>query len=294
MMKKKLFSVILAAVMVLTLAACSAGPGTQTRYFMTEMVTTQMGNVTRTVYDYDEAWEAAAITIYQNDELLQQIAYELDDHGTIKSMTATMADGSVSVEAYVNTYDEDGNLIRQEHSRDGELTSTNVYTYESGVRTGMQQTMNMEGIGEVVNEYTYNPDGTTAVARSIMPDGSVSWTEYTYDAKGNEVRSVSYSDEGTIRSETITRYDADGNEVSGTQTNYDPNGNLLESYSSVTETEGNVHTTRSLNVDGAQTGTRSVVEYDEAGNMIRNEIYSGEELIVSQICTYQAVEVPAE
>lgn len=288
-MKKKLSALALAAVLVLSFSACSPAPEPQ--YILTEFETTMYtGDVHKTIFHFDENWVQTGATVYVNGEVTQELVYELDEQGSLESITCTM-DGETILEDYVNTYDDDGNLIRQETWQDGVLTATMDYTYDAnGSRTSsVQNSLTYPG-GGITYETVYNPDGTTASMKVTTADAGTSLTEYLYDENGNEIRSVTTNESGVVLSETNSSYNDDGKITVSVDTYYNDDGTPRETSSAEYTWEGNIRTTH---VSG-DPDSYSVIEYDEAGNMIRSEIYSGGKLMTSQSCTYVQVEVPAK
>lgn len=293
-MKKKLFTAILAAAALLTLDACSSEPKSETRYILTEFQTVLFsGSVQKTVFHFDENWVQTGATVYMDGEVEQEMAFELDEQGTIKTITYTMG-GETYVEEHVNTYDEDGLLIHQEVYQDGELTSTLDQTYdaEGNLAASVQSTAADYAGGSIITETTYNPDGTRASVKTTIPDMGTSLIEYLYDENGNEIRSVTTNENGIVTAETNTSYNNQGRMTVSVDTYYNDDGTPRETSAAEYIWEGNVRTTHVLGENGAE-DSWSVVEFDDAGNMIRSEIYNGDTLMTSQSCTYVEVEIPA-
>lgn len=284
-MKKKLSALVLAVVLALALAACVQEPEPQ--YILTEFETTMhySNTVQKTVFHFDENWVQTGATVYLDGEVTQEIIFELDDQGALKAITCTTTEGTIA-EEYVNTYDDDGNLIRQEIYQDGELTTTVENTYAAG---GIRIAQTVTGVKSIY-EYTYNPDGTTASVKVTIADAGASLTEYTYDENGNEIRSVTTNEAGVVISETNSSYNDQGQITVSVDTYYNDDGTPRETSASEYTWEGNIRTTH---ISG-DPENYSVIEYDEAGNMIRSEIYSGGELMTSQTMVYVKVELPAE
>lgn len=288
-MKKKFLALVLAAVLVLALTACASEP--EQRYILTEFETTVHFNdtVQKTVFHYDENWTQTGATVYVNGEVSQEMTYELDENGSLKSITYTTGEQTI-VEEYANTYDDDGNLIRQETWQDGELTATMDRTYDADDKLASSVQTNLTYPGGITYETVYNPDGTTASMRVTSADTGTSLTEYTYDEDGNEIRSVTTNEAGVIVSETNSSYNSDGKITVSVDTYYSDEGEPQETSAVEYTWDGNIRTTH---IPG-DPDNYSVIEYDEAGNMIRSEIWSGSELMTTQICTYVPVEIPAE
>lgn len=283
---KKILSLLLAAVMLLSLAACSQQ--TETRYILTGFATTMVdGTVQKTVHHYTDDWTMTGSTVYRNDEVEMEIAYELNDRGDVATITYTMGD-LVQVEEYVSVYDDNGNITRTDIYTDGEKTasSTTQRTYdENGVLTSTTQTTATN-----IMEYTYNPDGTTAkMVWTILDLGVTQTTEYTYDDQGNEIRTATFNEAGVLVNETNSSYDEEGHILVSVDTRYNDDGTPAETSAAEYTWDGLVKTTHSINSD-----SWAVTEYDESGNMIRHEIYSGDRLMTRQVMNYIKIQVPAE
>lgn len=289
-MKKRILSLLLSLTAAISFAACS-GRSTETKYILTEFETTLSdGTVRKTVNHFDENWIQTGSTVYSDGEVEMEITYELNDRGDLKSVTYTMED-TVVVEEYVSTYDEEGRIIRTDTYTDGEKTASSTIerSYgEDGVLLSTVQTT----LTSVYENY-YNPDGTLAKTVTTMMDPGVTHTtEFTYDEQGNEIRSVTTGQNGVISSETNSSYDAQGHITISVDTHYNADGSPRETTAAEYLWDGLIKTTRILTAEGTS-DHYAVTEYDEAGNMIRHEIYSGGQLMSRQVMTYVPVEIPA-
>lgn len=293
-MKKKLCALLLALIMASALIACESEP--EYEYRILDMTTTLFnGSVNKTEYHYDENWRLTGMTVSTDGQIQQEIAVVPDENGNPKTFTYTMADGTVVTEEYENTYDARGNLIHRDTFQNGTLTSTLDQTFDAeGTRLTQTSTNLAYPGGGIITEYVYNSDGTTASMTMTTGDVGISRIEYTYDDNGNQVRSVTTNELGTIISETNTSYNQEGRKTISVDTSYDENGVPSATSTAEYTWEGNVVTTRGINPDGSRDDNYSITEYDEAGNMIRSEIYSGDQLMTSQVCTYEKVEDPAK
>lgn len=290
-MRKRLFSLLLALAVLFSFAGC-AGPKTETKYILMEFETTMFnGFVQKTVHHYDENWVMTGSTVYRDGDVDTEIVYEQNERGDVVSITYTTA-GQTQKEEYICTYDEKGNLVQIDTYVDGEKASstTTERTYdENGVLVSQIQRSE-----QAIYEHYYNPDGSVAkqVAHILYLD-DIQTTEYTYDENGNETRIVVYDASGNLVSETSASYDKDGRILVSVDTSYNENGTPVTSSTSEFTWEGLVKTAHILNTDGTETH-RTVTEYDEAGNIIRHEIYSGDQLHNKQVMIYQKVEIPVK
>lgn len=290
-MNIRLFSLLLALAVLFSFAAC-AGPKTETKYILMGFeTTTANGIVQKTEHHYDENWVLTDSTVYLNGEVEMEIVYEQNERGDTSSITYITAD-LTQTEDYVCVYDEKDNLVQIDTYVDGAKTasSTTERTYdEKGVLVSQIQRSE-----QAIYEFYYNPDGTLAKQVSqLLYLGDTQTTEYTYDEKGNETRRISYNASGNMLSETTASYDKYGRLLVSVDTSYNEEGTVTGSSTAEYTWEGLVRTAHILNAKGIETH-RTVTEYDEAGNILRHEIYSGDELMNKQVSVYQKVEIPVK
>lgn len=301
---KKVISITLALLIVLSLTACSQAqePKTETKYLTTEVIHEMAPDyVLKYVYHYDENWVQTGATSYINDELDQEVTYELDlEHNQILKMT-TVSGGITSVTESKNTYDDKGNLIRQESFTDGVAGSVIEYTYDAdGNRLSQTTTTNHPAMGLWVNKHTFDADGNMLTMESTIEGtdsfpGSGTFVTYTYDEYGNQIESVQTgytNDPGAVAVAGRTISEVSNGKITKT-TSYDPDGNVTE-YREFTW-EGNVQTENVYDPNGTLVliGTRT---YDDAGNLLISESMSPDhpDSASRSTYTYQAVEMPVE
>lgn len=298
---KKWISITLTLLIVFSLTACSQAQEhkTETKYLPLEVVHEMAPDyVLKYVYHYDENWVQTGVTSYINDELDQELTYELDlEHNQILKITA-VSGGITSVTEYKNTYDDKGNLICQESFTDGIAGSVIEYTYDAdGKRTSQTTTTDHPTMGLWINEVTFDTNGNILTMRSTMEGtesypGSGTFVTYTYDEHGNQIESVQTgytNDPGAVAGAGRTVSEVMDGKITKT-TSYDPEGNVTETREFTWD--GNVQTEKVYSSDGnlTLTGTRT---YDDAGNLLISETVS-EYSTSRSTYTYQAVELPVE
>lgn len=298
---KKLITITLSLLMVLSLAACSQAqePKTETRYLPLEVVHEMAPDyVLKYVYHYNENWVQTGVTSHINGELDRELTYELDpEHNQILKMTA-VSGGITSVTEYKNTYDEKGNLIKQESIVDGVAGSVIEYTYDAdGNRLSQTTTTEHPTTGLWINEVTFDAKGNMLTMSSTMGGtesypGSGTFVTYTYDEYGNQIESVQTgytNDPGAVAGAGRTVSEVADGKITKT-TSYDPVGNVTE-YREFTW-KGSVQTEKVYNPDGTLvlTGIRT---YDDAGNLLSSETIS-EYSSQRSTYTYEKVELPVE
>lgn len=274
---KQLFAIMLALVLVLACVGCTGE--TEPKYVMTESVYEFADQVQRTVYHFDENGTSTGYTVYTNDEVTQEVTMELDEQGNICKVTG-VSGGVTSVEEYVNTYDEKGNLVKQETYADGTLTRTQETVYDAeGNRASLTQTT-VTAMGEYINTITFNTDGKMLRMVNISPDGSESGGDYTYDESGRKVKFVNYylADGQRVTTETTTEYNSDGTVYREIIVDYDAQGNAVDGYETRYSYDGNTTTSQNYR-DGVAEGAKTVVTTDDVGNTLSQEfIYENGEV----------------
>lgn len=290
-MKNRFFPLLHVLAVLVGLTACS-GQEVEAKYILTEFETVVPdGSVQKTVHHYNEDWVLTGSTVYRDGEINMEIVYELNEHGDLASITCTTAD-LTQTEEHVCSYDDRGNLIRTEIYMNGEQTAstTTEYVFDpDNVLISMVQHS-----GQAVYEHFYNPDGTVAKMVYTVADWDVQQTTlYTYDENGSEIRSETYNQAGTLIMETNSSYDKAGRIQVSVDTRYNEDGTPAESTAAEYTWDGLIRTTHSIGQDGTET-IRAITEYDAFGNILRHEIYNGQQLMSRQVMTYQAVEIPVE
>lgn len=204
---KKLISIILALVMVLGLCACGndgkGGKGDKgnengkvtvnvlTEVEMTEKSSDGKTNTMKGVVEYDENYNLVGTKTYLDGKLYYEVTY---DKSYDKPLTQ-------------KSYDEDGNI-----------TDTDVYTYDANGNC-VERISTYEYDGEEVTTktvYTYDANGNVLTDKYYRDGELESETRYTYTASG-AVESESYTWNGQEENRTVYTYDEQDNVLTETQ-----------------------------------------------------------------------------
>lgn len=258
---RKTISLILTALLLLSLAAC--GEETETKYLETSVTQEFVGTVTiRTEKEYDAAGQLVSTVSYQNDTETNRTNYSYTENSVIMDITQDGESGTVQ---YIYEKDAAGNAVRTEMYVDDELYLTIESTYdENGNALSHVQHTVANGI-TYTTSYVYDENGNPVRTVFDAGNGSCSVTETTYDENGKVL--------------TSAVYDGDGNLTSREEHNWNEVGvELLSTY----------------DTKGSLTGT-ACRTYDEAGNLLTSETFdkSGE-LILRVTYTYEKIEVPVK
>lgn len=252
-MSKRIFTVLLVFALLM-LTACGSTEPEEVRYYTKEMLHTFAGGgSSRSVYEYNKDWSTRKITNYQNGEEISQVHYEMTENGYITSGTQ---DGVRETMEVVITKDDQGNPIRTEQYRNGELYSTSDSTYD-----------------ENGNMLTYVSDIAAADMTYRM--------EYTYDEAGNPTKLV--SENGYSTSITEYTYNEDDKLILEVVSTEGSDQTIRTEY---TYSEDGLQETAMV-YDGDVVSGKRIMAYDEAGNMLLREMYDSEgELMMTTFFSY--------
>ena len=256
-------------------------------------------------YTYDEAGNPVlTVTAYSDSEYVETLECSYDESGNLltEKLSYTGGNGGASGISYevINTYDEDGKLIRNVYRMGGNKTTIDTsYTYnpQGDVILEAAQYTVVEGEEAIVGnttetsyQYTYDHEGR--VTKKITETAfSSSTSEYTYNEQGdlicektvNALGTVQtgefayvYSENGEISRITEVK---NGYRVSSCDETYDEQGNLTSRQSvSAMDTVSNsfVYTYDDLNRPIQKVHTDSdgrsytyTYEYDERNNLTK-------------------------
>ena len=86
----------------------------------------------RTTYVYNDQGFVLSETSYdRNNEVMRSIRYTYNENNTVRTASGYDAEGQPTGEVVICTFDEHGNMIREESVADGEVVQTIVNTYEA-------------------------------------------------------------------------------------------------------------------------------------------------------------------
>jgi len=194
--------------------------------------------------------------VYYNEDGSSSVT-EYDELGNETLVAYYDADGNPESEArYENEYDAEGNLILRRTYEGDRLTEEMEYLFGSDE----DGSWSMSG-----KTTTYYEDGSKHVEDSD-PEGTWS-TETTYDADGNVVEELRYE------------YEEDENgEFVGSKGYRD--GRLFQEVQTIQGADG--ETTGTIWIDYHEDGGRTVTEYDETFELVKETIYDAAGNVVSE------------
>lgn len=244
---KKLIIGVLTALLLLSGCAKTEEPENPYRLKSYTSETITDGIVTHSIrcdYFYDESGQLSRWDSYWMDKLHRTNSVEWDEYGNIVRSTIINPDGSQTVEEHILTLDEQHRILRDEVFVDLVCTRIQEYAYDDAGNHTMLNIIRSPG----------NEDSIT------------SWTDMTYDEKGNLLRedvrwsfSSSSHTEYTYKSGKLDKsssYDEHNRLTSYTQYSYDETGLIV--------------TLTTCAADGTLEET-VVNTYDEYGNLLTNE-----------------------
>jgi hypothetical protein len=190
-------------------------------------------------------WES----IYFNDKgMITDVEY-YDDYWMY------FTDGYAGYQEY--SYDEDGRLASLiEYDYDDNLVGQNKYEYDEEGR--LSKLTEYYGLVSDTETYTYDEKGNLVKSRKEDEYGTlIRMSTHAYDAKGNKIRTVTYNPD-TEEPSRISEF------------NYDPNGSLLEE--TVSDPDGAVLTRKTYKYDSKNRKTE-YAEQDLATGKITTRTY---------------------
>ncbi len=262
---KKTISIILAAVLVFALCACTKDGGATPAEPSNTPAPTQDLSVydkaegklekeiwyntnglkfNTVIYEYDGSGALVKeTTLGINDEPVGYKEYILNSDGLAETMISYVANGPEEyTEEYrvLYEYNETGLKMKESNVIGGSVTAYTAYAYEGKTLVSEKYFENSELISDIAYEYG-DAGKLTKLTRQDMLEDSETVETYTYDDDGRLAQKQTTAD-GSLISRTEYGYDERGNELSVGI--YGPDGAAI----SLTENE---------------------YEYDEPGNVIK-------------------------
>lgn len=266
---KKLFAMILALAMLLTLAAC----GDDAQSSNGDSV---QGSTTET------KWLMESETYVYEDPSLGTMtsSFTYDELGNVLSVAQNTVSGDLSV---VYNYDENGRCVGMDLTQ-GDATMKYVFTLDGAGNRIKSEIYNGEELFQTSN-CTFDKNGNMLTQQNINSSYE-SLVEYTYDEAGN-VLGYSSSVNGELSSACTVEYDDQGRQLRSTT--MDAQGNV----SSVTEVtyDGNTETQITTAADGTVL-TTLVKTRDDNGNVVAMELSGTNAMPYTYTATYISIEVP--
>lgn len=263
-----------AAVLCLSLCACTSTPDTTTQstttapegsafktiYVHTSVTQNSAGMDARTEFLYDENDHLKEVIQYSGTSQTLRYQVQCDENGNFTTWTCA----TDTLELIIRyAYDDAGRSLGASHYQNGELMTATTYTWEGDLRTGVHVTMPGQN-REQSTQYTYNSNGVL-VRQDMYTDGNfVRYGICTTDDQ-NRTSSVSfYQPNGAVESTNTVVYDG----LTQTHTLTKPDGTVTQ---------------------------KTVITYDEHGNLLSTVIYDGTGLqLSSESHTWRAIQVSVD
>lgn len=234
---KKILTLSLCLILVFSLFGC--GKKEKVKYYESRTYSeSSTGDITRSENTYDENWNLLLQYRTLNDKFASQVEYEYSEDYRILTTKTTSAIYELETSRIIRTFDEKGQIVRSE-------------SYDGNRLVG-------------ISEITYDENGEKVFIKSTHPESNtVTTLQRVFDDRGNLVRYI--QDTGYYVSRYEYSYDKKDHRI---REDYYWNDEL-RSYIEFTW-EGNVSTGTSYDADGTPGGIQ-ILEYDDAGNLLRLE-----------------------
>ena len=227
------------------------------------------------------------------DDSQEIVEYTYDKKYNCIKEVYTDRSGGVSVTERI--YDENGNVVREVYAYDDEECYTHDYIYNDD--GNVIKCTTIDESGKSITDYIYNENGDIVKQSEKDQNGKISsYANYTYDEKGNNIKSeVKYEnmDYGYV---TENFYEGDNLVQTVTTINY-----------GITEFETTTDYTYDKKGNAITVVTKSVYDdlefdseirtentYDENGNLIKSVSFSNGEQTGTREIKYKLVYLPIE
>lgn len=158
-----------------------------------------------TEYSYDDSGHSLGYAIYNGMELISSVEYTWD--GDLRtSVTNKIPSGGMEQRAAL-TYDNQGNLIRQDTFVNGTLSNYAVYTTDAKGRVSTVETFLPDGTLSLRSTYVWEKNTETVTI--TLPDGTVNQiVETTYDGSGNLLSQIVMDGQNNVFTKEIHTWKA--------------------------------------------------------------------------------------
>ena len=229
------------------------------------------GNLIRQTYQ-DDGWDFAFDYNYNAQNQLVSVKtsyadgtsylekYTYDAAGNLTEQVNTGSDGFTSTTRY--TYNARGDMLTIRYSDSDGWTYTTEYTYDAAGRMTRYSNRDSE-YGDTLETYVYDAAGNCLENTYSNTCDGVTWSysyKYTYDAGNRLIREVGTETDGTVTTTEYT-YDAEGRPVTVSETS----GGTTTTYAITYDLGNNI-----IRVVSTAPGVSNEMkfEYDKHGNMI--------------------------
>ena len=248
---KTRFSVVFSLLLLVSLCGCSQKEAV--RYYKTKSYTKQQtGDITISENTYDENWNPLLHYVTLNGNFASKVEYEYSEDYTVLTTKTTSAIYEPDTTTVIRTFDDKGQVIKAETYDGDRHISTTEYTYdENGEMTFIRSTQPESDVVTTLQR-TFDDEGN--LVTYIQDTGYyVGRYEYEYNRRNQRIREEYYRDD-----ELVSRSDYVWEGNVGTGTHYKP--------------------------DGTPSG-KSLLEYDDFGNLLRLESLDANGNVLSMRCT---------
>ena len=289
---KKISAVILAVVMLFTLAACggktndgdsSAG---KNKGGKTEAVEVLVGfyingEIDRT-FDYDSNGNIILdITGDPDGNYYSRSTWTYDDDNRLVSRTDSYRYDDYEESRTDYTYDENGNLSLETHSNGNRVEYSNDENGNCVEELGISSEGNVHR--KVINEF--DSQGRCTLKTYYNSDGSMDYKKsYEYDEHDRVICEIRTEEDGED-DKYVYKYDSDGERI---RTESYTNGVKDREYGYELDAQTGVRL-KYFEHDFADVNTEHVYTYDENGNIIRSDKYEFFELTEYTIYEYDSL-----
>ena len=264
---------LLAALLCCGLCACSTTPEQTTQptgstteplppthkiiYVHTAVTQSSATMEARAEFLYDENNHLKEVVQYSGTSQTLRYQVECDENGNFITWTCTTDKLDLTIRY---SYDAQGRSLGTAHYQNGELMTATTYTWEGDNRTGVYVIMPGQNRDQAT-EYTYNAQGVL-VRQDVYADGNlVRYGICTSDEENRNTGVAFYLPNGTAESTNTIVYDG------------------------LTQT----HT---LTLADGTVSQKTVITYDEHGNLLSTVIYDGNgNQLSSETHTWKAIQV---
>lgn len=169
----------------------------------------------KVVYTYREDGAQIGKTRYRRDgEIVLRFSAEIGETGNIERTVVYQRDGSIN-SVYKYRYDSNGIRIEETYysGGTGELLARQSFFHDSRGNLTQQIHFEPDGSEDFSFWYSYDDEGRKVEEHWTMGREPFRIMRYRYDERGNVVSKVVLMEDGTLHSESKSKYDEHGNRI---------------------------------------------------------------------------------
>ncbi|MFN8394961.1 MAG: hypothetical protein U0176_09965 [Bacteroidia bacterium] len=206
------------------------------------------------------------------DTIISKTTYRYDSNGKVVEETFYDAEmRSSDIKQYV--LNNDGNIIKE---------------IRLGVINKLEASYEYDDIGNKVQEFHYNDDGTVAWSRKYKHDksgnviedswynrGNLKWNyRHKFDEVGNRIESIKYNHDESILEKEISKFDSDGHKIE--ESFYKADGSIKWKNKLKYDSYGNKTELLIESENGSQTIRQFEYSIDDHGNWVRSVVFEND------------------